>query len=404
MLKRTISIAALCLLLTTKSAWAQQTTDSTHYKSRKLKTEEINFVTGYYQQNGNNAAVTGGIGDEHLTDVATTFNLTLGKRDQKLRKHTLAFDLGIDTYTSASSDKIDASTVSSASKSDVRVYPSASYNIQDDDKRKSFGGGVSYSREYDYTSYGGNIQLSTWSKDRNREFTAKASVYLDEWKVILPAELRPPGYGSGSEDDKNPVDYKPRNSYNLGFVYTQVINRNFQLALLADAVYQEGLLGTKFHRVYFTDGSVKTENLPNQRFKIPVGLRASYFLGDQLVLRGFYRYYEDNWQVKSHTISLEVSYKVTPFMSFAPSYRFYQQSAADYFAPYQQHLVSSDYYTSDYDLSKFSSNMYGFNARFSNLNDKCFVKSLNTLEVRYSFYDRSTGLDAHSVTLALKFK
>ena len=43
-------------------------------KSRKLKIEEINLVSSYYTQNGSNAAVTGGIGSEKLTDIANVFD------------------------------------------------------------------------------------------------------------------------------------------------------------------------------------------------------------------------------------------------------------------------------------------------------------------------------------------
>lgn len=401
MLKKTLSVAALCSILASESLVAQTTqadqldkTDSTNYQSRKLKLEEVNFVTGYYQQDGNNAAVTGGIGDEHLTDVANTFNISLSKYDKKQLKHSINLDFGIDVYTSASSDQIDPSTISSASSGDVRFYPSINYTISNEKKRYSFGGGLSYSGEYDYTSYGTNVHFSKWSKDNNKELSLKASVFLDQWKVILPIELRSMGYNEGTS----------RNSYNFGLIYYRVINKNFQMAFLADFAYQEGLLGTKFHRVYFDDNSVKTETLPTTRTKIPLGIRANYYLGDNIVLRGFYRYYWDNWDIKSNTMSLELSYKITPFISLAPSYRFYNQTETKYFAPYQSHNPTETFYTSDYDLSKFNSNMYGLNLRFSNLHDKTFLKRLNVIELRYSYYDRSTALKAHSITLSINYK
>src|SRR5439155_3964124 len=97
------------------------------YKSKKLKVDEVNFVSGYYHQDGNNSAVTGGIGSERLTDFANTIELKVSKYDNKFRKHNLAFELGVDTYTSASSDKIDSHTISSASMTDTRIYPSLSW-------------------------------------------------------------------------------------------------------------------------------------------------------------------------------------------------------------------------------------------------------------------------------------
>jgi len=45
---------------------------------------------------------------------------------------------------------------------------------------------------------------------------------------------------------------------------------------------------------------------------------------------------------------------------FTPSFRWYEQSQADYFAPYGVHLSTERYYTSDYDLSGFTSKQIGF--------------------------------------------
>lgn len=45
---------------------AQETpSDSSNYIKRKLKIEEVNFISSYYSQNGDNSAVTGGIGTEN---------------------------------------------------------------------------------------------------------------------------------------------------------------------------------------------------------------------------------------------------------------------------------------------------------------------------------------------------
>ncbi len=403
-----ISVLALCLLLASKTSFAQKNSiDSianTNYKSRKLKLEEQNFVTGYYIQDGNNAAVTGGIGDEHLTDVATTYNLTWVKYDKKNRKHSLGTELGVDVYSSASSDKIDPNTVSSASSSDIRIYPSINYSIQNDEKRYSIGAGYSFSREYDYTSHGVNLMASKWNKNRNSELTAKASIFFDQISVILPLELRPVGYGSGAENDPLPIDEANRTSYNFGLMFSQVITKNFQIALLSDISYQEGLLATRFHRVFFNNGNVKVENLPGTRLKIPLGIRANYYIGDRTVLRSFYRYYSDNWNINSHTISAEISYKITPFISLAPFYRFYMQTAAEHFSEYGTHNPNAEFYTSDFDLSKFKSNMFGLNLRFADLNGKLLIKKLNVIDLRYSYYERNNGFFAHSITLGLNFK
>ncbi len=403
---RKISLAAIGMYMGILSTFSQTKIDgdSSIYKSRKLTLDEVNFVSGYYHQNGNNSAVTGGIGTEKLTDLANTIDLKLSKYDGKLHKHTLGVEVGVDHYTSASSDKIDPRTISSASMSDTRFYPSASWNMQNEKKRTNFGIVASFSKEYDYTSFGAGTNFTKTSKDNNREFSAKLQAHLDTWKVIYPYELKPSGYSSGNGRDPGSEDYEPRNSFSASLSYLQVVNKRLQVMFLFDPAYQKGLLATKYQRVYFIDGSERAETLPDQRFKIPLGLRANYFLGDNLIIRSFYRYYQDNWGLKANTIDVETAIKLTPFVSLSPFYRFYFQNAVDYFASYAQHDARETYYTSDYDLSKFTSNYFGAGIRLAPPKGVLGIQNWNSIELRYGHYSRSNGLQSDALTLHIEFK
>jgi hypothetical protein len=400
MKKRVISAAVLALLFSFQ-AKAQNDTIATNYKKQKLKIEEINFISSYYTQDGDNSAVTGGVGTEKLTDIATNLEVILSKKDKKNNIHSFDLNLGVDSYTSASSDNIDPNTLTSASYQDIRVYPSADYIYTNVEKNYGLHAGVSFSAEYDYTSIGANIGFTKTSKDKNREFSVKGMAFFDTWKVILPIELR----NNPSDNEANHLDTKPRTSYNLGLTLSQVITKKFQVVLLADLGYQQGLLATKFNRVYFDDLTVNSEKLPSTRIKIPVGLRANYFLNDRIILRTFYRYYYDNWGINSHTISLEPSIKLTAFSSLSLPYRFYAQSEAKYFKPINQHQAIDEFYTSDFDLSKFSSNMIGLGYHLTDSDKGIFnIKRIHSLELRYGYYTRNNGLDSHIITLALQFK
>lgn len=174
--------------------------------------------------------------------------------------------------------------------------------------------------------------------------------------------------------------------------------------LLADVVRQEGYLSMPFYRVYFNDGSVHQEKLPSSRFKLPLALRANYFLGDAVIIRTYYRYYQDDWGVRSHTANLELPVKLTSFVSISPFYRFYHQSAVDYFAPYGEHDARQTYYTSNYDLSKFNSHFLGAGIRLAPPNGVLGWQHFNLLELRYGHYTRSNELNANSVSLHIRFK
>lgn len=376
---------------------AQDTTtaDSTAYKAQKLKLDEINLVSSYYKQDGNNSAVTGGIGTEKLTDISNTIDVKFVKYGLTGKKHTLDVEVGVDQYSSASSDMVDLSANTSASYSDIRVYPSLSYTMENEEKGNTVGVGVSSSTEYDYQSFGGNISYSKKTKDRNGEFTARFQAYLDQVKLINPIELRSAVGNGGTEG---------RNTFAGTLSYSQIVSKDFQLLFQTDIVSQQGYLSLPFHRVYFNDGSVHQENLPDSRFKIPLAVRASYFLGDNVIIRAYYRYYSDDWKLTSHTADLEVPVKISPFFSISPFYRYYSQSAVKYFKPYSQHTGSEEFYTSNYDLSKFDSSFYGMGIRVATPNGVFGIKHFSALEIRYGHYSRSTNLTSDIVSINIKYK
>jgi hypothetical protein len=135
--------------------------------------------------------------------------------------------------------------------------------------------GISYSGEYDYQSIGANIGFAQKTGSKMGEITAKFQAFVDQVSMIAPIELR---------DDPAIESYgsKGRNTFALSLSYSQIINKNFQLEVITDAVQQTGYLSLPFHRVYFKDGSVHQEALPAKRFKLPLGVRANYFFGDKL--------------------------------------------------------------------------------------------------------------------------
>ena len=82
MKKIIISVVALFGIFNAK---AQENTNNEQPK--KLTFDEANLVSSYYKQDGNNSAVTGGIGSEKLTDVSNTIDVTMIKYDKKDRKN-----------------------------------------------------------------------------------------------------------------------------------------------------------------------------------------------------------------------------------------------------------------------------------------------------------------------------
>jgi hypothetical protein len=246
--------------------------------------------------------------------------------------------------------------------------------------------------------------------------TIRISAYFDRVKLIYPSELIPAttvvttvtsasggGGESYGEDGKVAIPSSPRYTYTGSLAYTQVINKNMQAALLMDVVGQNGYLSLPFHRVYLSDGTVHVENLPVQRYKLPIGFRLNYFAGDKIIIRSYYRYFTDDWGIKAHTASLEVPVKISPFFSISPFYRYYTQTASNYFAPYQQHKTSETYYTSNYAYSAFNSAYYGVGLHIAPPGG-LWKSALSSLEIRYGHYTQTTDLNSDIISFNFQFK
>jgi hypothetical protein len=347
---------------------------------------DVNFLTSYYNQDGNNSAVEGGLGTEQLTDVANILIVNIPLDSAR----SISATVGADFYTSASTDMID-DRMSSASSKDLRAYVSLGYQIKKLDSGWTYGGRLGFSSEYDYTSFNGGLNLTKEWNEGNSEFSLSGQAFIDQWKLYLPQELR----------GRVNVPTTDRRSYNVSAIYSQVLNKRMQFSLSAEAIYMEGLLSTPFHRVFFADSDQHDiERLPASRLKLPFSVRFNYFPVDQFILRTYYRYYTDDFGIDAHTLSIELPFKVSDEFSIAPFFRYHSQSEADYFAPFSTHLSSEAFYTSDYDLSALSSQKYGLAFSYSpdfglargSLVGRPFM--FKSIEFRTAYYTRDTGLDA----------
>jgi hypothetical protein len=100
-----------------------------------------------------------------------------------------------------------------------------------------------------------------------------------------------------------------------------------------------------------------------------------------------------------------VPIKLTDRFTLYPSYRFYNQTAADYFAPANENLSTADFYTSDFDLSEYSANQFGFGASYTDIFTKAHIWKfgLKSVDLKFYQYDRDTTFSSSIITAGFKF-
>jgi hypothetical protein len=470
----------ICLLalLGGYRSFSQEKDSTATFKKRVLEATEVDFLLSYYKQDGIHSSVSGGMGSEKLTDLASNIVVSIPMSADAI----LTVDAGLSAYTSASSSNINpfnnsgasgghddnddddkAGTTpygtpwlasSGASAQDALTSVVINYSHSSDDRNFIWNADVAFSNEYDYTSIGFGGGIAKLFNQKNTELSLKGNVYLDQWRPILPTELHEydrygssfmnNGYFSGvTVYDQNGLasnGYLPsqfteiksvnRNSYSLSFSFSQILSKKLQASVFFDVLQQQGLLSTPYHRIYFADkanyyiGQTQyipvyessenvgvyrladdIERLPKSRFKLPIGLRLNYYINETFKLRTYYRYYTDNWGISAHTANIEVPIKLNDHFTVYPMYRYYTQTESKYFAPFETHLSTEKYYTSDYDLSTFDSNQYGIGATYLDIFTKAHLWKfgLKNIDFRYNHYDRSDTLSADIVSLAFKF-
>jgi hypothetical protein len=396
MKKKYLTVALLSSLL-----FKAKAQEDSSYQKRLVSQTDVELVYSHYLQDGHNSAVTGGKGTEKLTVFSPSVRINHSFKEF----NSLHFVGGVDAITSASTDKIDF-IVSSASKKDARSYATLTYDRKLGKQDLTIGAGSGFSIESDYFSIPVIFSAEYTEPSKLRTYSINFQANFDDlrWgrinpdyerpvKLIYPVELR----------DTVWFDHYRRQSYNLKLGFTQVINKRLVAGVFPEPAYQKGLLSTPFHRVYFKDAKLRVENLPGERLKLPVNLRLNYFLGNRTILKGNYGYYWDSFGIQANSIEFEAAVKPSEKWTFTPFFRFYNQSASQYFKPYKQHLRAEKFYTSDYDLSHFQSYKSGVNLRY--VPSKIVFKRtiFSEVNLRYSYFYRSNGLNAHIVTFAIRF-
>ena len=493
-----ISILFLTLTL---SVFSQQTKDSTKvFKKRVLHSTELDLLSSFYAQDGDNAAVTGGIGSENLQDVALDITIAIPLNDDDV----FNFDGTISDYTSASSSNLNPffkSTIpsnnnsgddddrksnyqgrsgassgnsssangpvigtpwqasSGASKTDVWVSGNVGYSHSSDSRNTTSTGHISFANEFDYTSFGFGGEISQQFNRKNTEIGLKANVYLDKWNPRYPTEIHTFVQNNGNLNasffngvnilDQNghiinknslnawhPINNtlvvnKGRNTYAASLSFSQILSKNLQVSLFADVIMQKGWLSNPMQRIYFKNrpnfyiGQASDipyytnpnknngvfqladdiERLPDNRIKTPIGMRLHYYINEFLVFKTYYRYYFDDWGIKSNTLNIELPIKISDKFTLYPNYRYYNQTAAKYFYNYEEALSNYDFYTSDFDLSKYNSNQFGLGIKYTDIftKRKIWKFGFKNMSLNYAHYKRNTGLYANIISLGAKF-
>ena len=228
---------------------------------------------------------------------------------------------------------------------DTRIALGADYT-QSLDRMSKIVWGANLSGEHDYFSLGVS---GSYSKDfNNRNTTLTAGLAFNNDTVSphgdVPVEFAPMVDVNSTKNRNGADETKTITDFMIGV--TQVINRKtlVQLNLTLGSVsgYQNdpykivtvvddaasGLPSTTFLPA-IGDLPYVYEKRPDSRQKNTMFFKVVRHL-DEDVINASYRYYSDDWGIKSHTLDLKYRYELASSY-LQPHVRYYSQSAADFY-------------------------------------------------------------------------
>ena len=169
----------------------------------------------------------------------------------------------------------------------------------------------------------------------------------------------------GDREFEEPVD---RRSYRLGL--TQIVTPQLMMGLAYETITDEGFLNNPYRSVRYLDPdspagfAYQPEVYPRTRTSNAASLNASYFLPYRAALSGEYRWFTDTWGIDANTVRLGYTHPVGSRWVLEGGYRWYDQSAADFYSDLFPRRDFQNFLARDKELSTFTSHMLSFGATY----------------------------------------
>lgn len=294
--------------------------------------------------------------------------------------------LSHDTISGASPNggypTLDVTTTTSASGHSSTTasgkVPLTTYN----DHRDSIS--LGYSRRF-----GAHLPSIEFSHSKEKDYTADSIGLSDSWTV---AEGRGTLHGglSFSNDTVAPVTTtltfpKKERSYALG--WTWVLGEDDLMDVSGSLSRLSGDLDDPY-KIVPVGLATLPDHRPDARERKTIVVKEGHHFNWDGALKTDYRYYWDDWGIKSHTLDLAYNQRFDEGWNLTPRLRYYTQSAATFFA--SSFDAPQTYRSADYRLSSFDSILFGLTAGFE-LTDELTLNLGGTYQIQHG-KDRITPI------------
>jgi len=174
-----------------------------------------------------------------------------------------------------------------------------------------------------------------------------------------------------------------------GVDVTQVATKNLVLGFAYEAITEEGFLNNPYRQVRYVDPDAalgyayEFERYPRTRTGNAFALRARWYLPYRAALQGDYRFYNDTWEIRSHTAEVSYTHPVDERLTFDVHYRFYTQDAAEFYSDLFPRENFQNFLARDKELASLTSHTLGFGVAWEFQAPKLGIFDRTTLNLKY---------------------
>lgn len=207
-------------------------------------------------------------------------------------------------------------------------------------------------------------------------------------------------------DDDTQTAASTKTTMHWNAVATQILSPTTLLRLGLEYNIVDGLQHNPYRNVYAGGGPVG-ERHPNHRERRDAFLKLNQYLSNRSSLKLNYRLYNDDWGILSHEIGSKLSQYVTHGLSARYEYRYYTQTAADF---YRNEYAAADgiggYRSGDYRTAPLSSHLFGvtLNLDLNAYAVENAVMSRMALFFNYDRYFNSNNYSANILETGLDYR
>ena len=160
-------------------------------------------------------------------------------------------------------------------------------------------------------------------------------------------------------DEDTSGDKDTRTTWNWNAVVTQILSPTTVLSVGGDVTLVQGIQHNPYRNVY-AGGGPQSERHPDERVRLDSFLKLSKYLKNRSSIQGHYVAYRDDWGVTSHSLEARLNQYVTEDAIVRWRYRFYTQTAADFYRDeYVDPTGIDGFRSADYRLEAFNAHLFG---------------------------------------------